>query len=328
VRQLITGGAGFIGSHLADKLAARGDEVVILDDLSTGSRRNIEPLIAGGKAELHVGSAEDTEVVEALIGRCDGCFHLASSVGVKLIVDQPLDSVLRTVRATDTVLSAAARLDTRLLFTCTSEIYGKSGGQPLREDSDRVIGPPTLSRWSYATAKAFGETLAYGYTRERGARMTVARLFNSVGPRQASAYGMVVPRFVRQALAGEDLAVYGDGSQSRCFTHVADTVDALVRLADADTTIGEVYNVGSADEMTIVELARRVIERTGANVGIRFVPYEEAYGEGFDELGKRRPDCDKIQSAIGWQARRTVDDAIDDVIAYEREPQRRLRAVA
>jgi UDP-glucose 4-epimerase len=301
---------------------------VILDDLSTGSRGTIEPLLAAGKAELHVESAEDPEVVDKLMGRCDGCFHLASSVGVKLIVDQPLESVLRTVRATDTVLTAAARHGTRLVFTSTSEIYGKSGGEPLTEDSDRVIGPPTLSRWSYATAKAFGETLAYGYTRERGARMTVARLFNSVGPRQASAYGMVVPRFVRQALAGEDLSVYGDGSQSRCFTHVVDTVDALVRLADSEATIGEVYNVGAADEVTIVELARRVIQRTGANVGIRFVPYEEAYGEGFEELGRRKPNCDRIESAIGWRPQRTVDDAIDDVIAYEREPQRRLRVVA
>lgn len=328
MRQLITGGAGFIGSHLADKLAARGDEVVILDDLSTGSRRNIEALLAAGRAELHTGRAEDPEAVDRLMSRCDGCFHLASSVGVKLIVDEPLDSVLRTVRATDTVLSAAARHGTRLVFTSTSEIYGKSDGQALREDSDRVIGSPTLSRWSYATAKAFGETLAYGYSREHGARMTVARLFNAVGPRQASAYGMVVPRFVRQALAGEDLTVYGDGSQSRCFTHVVDTVDALMRLADAETTVGEVFNVGSPNEVTIADLARRVIERTRADVGIRFIPYEEAYGDGFEELGRRKPNCDKIESAIGWRPDRSVDDAIDDVIAYEREPQRRLRVVA
>ena len=328
MRQLITGGAGFIGSHLADRLAARGDEIVILDDLSTGSRENVEHLIAASKAELHVGSAEDAELVGQLMGRCDGCFHLASSVGVKLIVDQPLDSVLRTVRATDVVLGAAAREETRLVFTSTSEVYGKSDGEPLREDADRLIGPPTLSRWSYATAKAFGETLAYGYARERGAQMTVARLFNSVGPRQASAYGMVLPRFVRQALAGEDLTVYGDGSQSRCFTHVADTVEALVRLADSEATVGNVYNVGSANELTIVELARRVIDRTGANVGVRLVPYDEAYGDGFEELGKRKPDCAKIESEIGWRAARTVDDAIDDVIAYEREPHRGLRAVA
>ena len=328
MRQLITGGAGFIGSHLADRLAGRGDEIVILDDLSTGSRANVEPLIAAGKAELHVASAEDDEVVDSLMRRCDGCFHLASSVGVKLIVDQPLDSVLRTVRATDTVLGAAARHGTRLLFTSTSEVYGKSDGTPLREDADRLMGSPALSRWSYATAKLFGETLAFGYAREHDSPMTVARLFNSVGPRQASAYGMVVPRFVRQALAGEDLSVYGDGSQSRCFTHVADTVDALIALADSETTVGDVYNVGSPHELTIVELARRVIERTGADVGVRLVPYDEAYGEGFEELGRRKPDCKRIESAIGWRPARTVDDAIDDVIAYEREPQRRLRVVA
>jgi UDP-glucose 4-epimerase len=328
LRQLITGGAGFIGSHLADRLSARGDEVIVLDDLSTGSRRNIEPLLAAGKLELHVEPAEDQEIVDALMARCDGCFHLASSVGVKLIVDQPLDSVLRTVRATDTVLTAAARHGTRLVFTSTSEIYGKSGGEALHEESNRVMGPPTLSRWSYATAKAFGETLAYGYARERDAPMTVARLFNSVGPRQSSAYGMVLPRFVRQALSGDDLTVYGDGSQSRCFSHVADTVDALVRLAESEATIGDVYNVGSANEVTIAELARRVIERTRARVGIRFVPYEEAYGEGFEELGRRVPSCERIEAAIGWRPTRSVDDAIDDVIAYEREPQRWLRAVA
>ena len=328
MRQLITGGAGFIGSHLADQLVARGDEVVLLDDLSTGSRGNVEHLLAAGKAELHVESAEDRDVVDTLMQRCDGCFHLASSVGVKLIVDQPLDSVLRTVRATDVVLTAAARHGKRLVFTSTSEIYGKSDGEPLVEHADRLIGAPTLSRWSYATAKAFGETLAYGYAREHGAPMTVARLFNSVGPRQSSAYGMVVPRFVRQALAGEDLTVFGDGSQSRCFTHVADTVEALVRLADSEATIGDVYNVGSANELTIVELARRVIERTRANVGVRFVPYEEAYGQGFEELGRRKPNGEKIERAIGWRPSRSVDDAIDDVIAYEREPRRRLRVVA
>lgn len=327
MRHLITGGAGFIGSHLADALVERGDEVIIVDDLSTGSRRNIEPLLAAGRAELYTHSADDAGLVDELMARSDRCFHLASSVGVKLIVDEPLDSVLHTVRATETVMAAAAQFGTRLVFTSSSEIYGKTAGQALHEDSDRVIGPPTLARWSYGTAKALGETLAYAYTRERGARMTVARLFNVVGPRQTSAYGMVLPRFVRQALAGEDLTVYGDGAQSRCFTHVADTVDALVRLGEADAAIGDVYNVGSSDEITIVELARRVIERAGSSSGVRFVPYDEAYGEGFEELGSRRSDCSKLHRLIGWRPTRTVEAAIDAVISYERQPHRRLRAV-
>ena len=315
MQHLITGGAGFIGSHLADALVARGHQVMVLDDLSTGRRENIQDLLATGMAELTVGSADDGPLVDALMAEADVCFHLASSVGVELIVDRPLESVLRTVRASDTVMSAANRHRTRLLFTSTSEVYGKSNGQPLREDADRILGPPSMSRWSYATAKAFGEILAYGYTRDRGARMTVARLFNSVGPRQSSAYGMVLPRFVEQALAGQDLTVYGTGGQSRCFTHVYDTVDALVQLVETERSIGNVYNVGSAEPMTILALANRVLARTGSRSYVRLVPYEDAYGEGFEELGRRRPDCTAIRDLIGWQPTRTVDDAIDDVIA-------------
>ncbi|MGH2950765.1 MAG: GDP-mannose 4,6-dehydratase [Solirubrobacterales bacterium] len=325
---MITGGAGFIGSHLADNLTARGDEVVILDDLSTGRRENVEHLLADGRARLHTESTLESGVVNKLMAEADTCFHLASSVGVKLIVDEPLDSVLRTVRGTDVVLGAAARHHTRLLFTSTSEVYGKSDGQPLGEHDDRIVGPPTKSRWSYSTAKVFGEVLAYGYTRERGATMTVARLFNAVGPRQSSAYGMVLPRFVRQALAGDDLTVYGNGAQSRCFTHVDDTVEALVELIETEAAIGNVYNVGAADQITIIELARRVVERTGSSSAIRLVPYEEAYSDGFEELGSRMPDCAEIERLIGWHPRRTVDDAIDDVIAYERDDVATLRAAA
>ncbi len=210
---LITGGAGFIGSHLADRLVARGDEVMLLDDLSTGRRENIEHLLADGSVELTVDSAQDPAIVDELMARADACFHLASSVGVELIVDYPLESVLRTVRSTDNVMAAAARHRTRLLFTSTSEIYGKSDGAPLREDADRVVGSPTMSRWSYSTAKVFGEILAYGYTQDGCAQMTVSRLFNAVGPRQSGAYGMVLPRFVRQALAGDSSA---SGQLLRC----------------------------------------------------------------------------------------------------------------
>lgn len=324
---LITGGAGFIGSYLADTLVARGDEVTILDDLSTGSRRNVEHLLGGGQAELIVESTLDAAVVDELMAKAESCFHLASAVGVKLIVENPLSSVIGTVRGTDIVMAAAARYRTPLLFTSTSEVYGKSGGEPLREDADRLVGPPTRSRWSYSTAKAYGEVLAYGYTRERGARMTVARLFNIVGPRQSAAYGMVLPRFVRQALAGKPLTVFGDGTQSRCFTHVQDIVEALVRLNETDAAIGNVYNVGSPEETSIVELARRVLDRSGSDAGLRFVPYEEAYGEGFEELANRRPDCSRVERLLGWKPTRTVDDVIDDVIAHEREAVGGLYAV-
>jgi UDP-glucose 4-epimerase len=322
LRHLITGGAGFVGSHLADKLAGRGDEVTILDDLSTGRIENVDALLDGGRARLVVESADDADVVDELMAGADACFHLASSVGVKLIVERPLDSVLRSVRATDTVMAAGARHRTRLLFTSTSEVYGKSNGRTLREDDDRLVGSPAVSRWSYATAKAFGEVLAHGYTREQGARMTVARLFNAVGPRQASAYGMVLPRFVRQALAGDDLTVYGDGTQSRCFTHVRDTVEALVGLIDTEAAVGGVYNVGTTEELAILELAERVLERTGSSSSVRMVPYEDAYAGGFEELGSRRPDCSRLERLIGWRPRRSIDDAIDDAIAGERAASR------
>jgi UDP-glucose 4-epimerase len=318
LRHLITGGAGFIGSHLADRLAARGDEVTILDDLSTGTRANVEALLADGRARLVTASTHDAGVVNELMAGVDTCFHLASSVGVKLIVEQPLDSVIRTVRGTDTVMAAAAEHRTRLLFTSTSEVYGKGAGRAFREQDDRLLGALETSRWSYATAKSFGEALAYGYTRERGARMTVARLFNAVGSRQAGAYGMVLPRFVHQALAGDDLTVYGSGTQKRCFTHVKDAVDALVSLIDADAAVGNVYNVGASKSVEIIELARRVIARTGSSSKPRLVPYEHVYGEGFEDVGGRRPDCTALERLTGWKPRRSIDEAIDDVIAWER----------
>jgi UDP-glucose 4-epimerase len=318
VIHLITGGAGFVGSHLADALADHGDEVVILDDLSTGRVENVRHLIDAGQTQLIEGSVLDATLVNELMAQADSCFHLASPVGVKLICSQPLDSILNMVRGTDVVMASAALYRTRLVFTSTSEIYGKNGGEALHEDSDRVIGPPTKSRWSYATAKVFGEILAHGYTHGEGARMTVARLFNTVGPRQSDAYGMVLPRFVRQALDGADLTVYGDGTQSRCFTHVHDTIGALVGLAESDDAIGEVFNIGDGQPISIAALARRVRERIGSDSAIRFVPYAQAYGDGFEELGRRRPDCRRIRNLTEWRPLRSVDDAIDDVIAYER----------
>jgi len=317
VRYLITGGAGFVGSHLADLLVARGDDVLVLDDLSTGNADNIAGAVASGQAELVEGSVCDAGLVDECMDAADACFHLASAVGVKLIVDRSVSSLGRSVRGAHVVTEGAHRLGRRLLFASTSEIYGKNGSDALGEHSDRVLGPPSIARWSYSTAKAVGEALTLGYHRERDADTVVARLFNTVGPRQTGAYGMVLPSFVGQALRGEDLTVYGDGSQSRCFSHVYDTSRALVMLMDEEGARGTAFNVGRSDEITILELAEKVIERTGSSSGITMVPYEEAYGEGFEELGRRRPDTAALEQMTGWRSTRDIDDAIDDVAAFE-----------
>lgn len=318
MRYLITGGAGFIGSHLTDALVARGDEVLVLDDLSTGRAENIADAVATGRAQFVEGSVCDEQAVDECLEWADACFHLASAVGVKLIVDRSVESLSRSVRGSQVVVEGAHRLGRRLLYASTSEIYGKNSVGGLTEDSDRVLGPPSIARWSYSTAKAFGEAIALGYHREREADNVVARLFNTVGPRQTGAYGMVLPRFVGQAIAGEDLTVYGDGSQSRCFAHVFDTTRALVMLMDEEGARGRAFNVGRSSEITIRDLAELVIARTKSSSGIRTVPYDEAYGEGFEELGRRRPDTTALEQMTGWRSTRGVEDAIDDLAAYER----------
>ena len=318
MKYLITGGSGFIGSHLSDRLTADGHEVVVLDDLSTGRIDNIEHLIRSGRVEFVEGSTTDEDLVFGLLESVDACVHLASVVGVSLVVDRPVDTLLSNIRGADVVLSAAAALRKRTLFASTSEVYGKNSNGALCEESDRVLGPIQKCRWNYATSKSFGEALALGYTQELGAENIVVRLFNTVGPRQTGMYGMVLPRFVRQAVTGQPVTVFGDGTQSRCFAHVYDTVDALVRLLDSDDAVGRVFNIGNDTEISIMGLARRVIARAGSRSEIHFVPYSEAYDEGFEELGRRKPDTGLLSSVTGWTAERTVDDAIDDVILYER----------
>ncbi len=317
MRHLITGGAGFLGSHLTDLLVQRGDHVLILDDLSTGRRENVAHQLSTGKVELVEGMTSDAPLVEQLMAEVDGCFHLASAVGVQLVCDKPLESLLRNVHGCDTVIGAAARHGVRLLFASTSEIYGKDSVGSLHEWSDRLLGPPQRGRWGYANAKVFGEMLAFGYASDQAARNVVVRLFNTVGPRQTGVYGMVVPSFVRQALAGQDLTVFGDGTQSRCFAHVFDVVRAIAMLFDDERADGQAFNIGVAMEITIAELAEKVIERTAASSRVRFVPFEDAYSSDFEELGRRKPDTAVVEALTGWRATLTIDDAIDDVIAYQ-----------
>lgn len=316
MRILVTGGAGFIGSHLVEALTARGDSVIVLDDMSTGSRANLAG--AGADVEVVEGSMLDARLVDDCMRSADQCVHLAAAVGMKLLMAQPLQTLQTNVRGNDVVIGAAARHARRLLFTSTSEVYGRNDEGPLAESADGVFGSPFRARWAYAISKSFGEALAYAHHRDNGSPMVVARLFNVAGPRQTGAYGMVLPRFVRQALAEERLTVYGNGVQSRCFTHVLDVTRALVLLGDAEEAVGNVYNVGSADEVSIIELARRVIERTGSGSEIELVPYDEAYGEGFEELWRRRPDTSNLERLTGWRPDLGIEKAIDDVIAFER----------
>ncbi|MEA2320226.1 MAG: UDP-glucose 4-epimerase [Solirubrobacteraceae bacterium] len=317
---LVTGGAGFIGSHLVQSLVGRGSRVVVLDDLTTGSRENLDHDWAAD-VEFVEGSTTDAELVERLVSETDVTFHLASAVGVQLVVSNPLDSLLKNVRGTDNVMGAIARHGKRLLFTSTSEVYGKNSSGALDEDADRVLGSPFKARWCYETSKAFGECLAHSLHREQGAAATVVRLFNTVGPRQTGRYGMVVPTFVRQALEGRPITVYGDGSQTRCFAHVFDSVRAILSLVDHPGSVGNVFNIGASMEIPIIELARRVIDHTESDSEIEFVAYDDAYDQGFEELGRRKPDTTAIRELTGWEPTLTVDDAIRDVIAHERARQ-------
>jgi len=319
LKYLITGGAGFIGSHLADALLARRDAVVILDNFSTGDARNVAHMVGDPRVQIQSGSILDDHLVRRLVDHSDAVVHLAAAVGVDLIVSQPLESLITNIRGTETVLDACAEAGRKVLISSTSEIYGKNVDAPLCEDADRILGSPFKSRWSYSTAKAVDEILAYAYWRERGTHSIVIRLFNCVGPRQTGAYGMVVPRFVQQAITGEDVTVYGDGEQRRCFCHVRDAVAALLLLMDNPDTAGHVYNVGSQEEVTVNELAHLVVEMAGSTSAITHVPYDIAYEEGFEDMMRRVPDVSRIRDLTGWQPTLTLEQTLADVIAYERD---------
>lgn len=315
---LITGGAGFIGSHLADALLARGDSVLALDDLSTGAEANVRHLFDHPGFELREGSILDHDLVSKLGNNVDVIVHLAAAVGVKLIVEHPLDSLLTNIRGTEIVLDAAAELGCKVLITSTSEIYGKNASGPLKEDDDRILGSPFKARWSYSTSKAVDEILARGYWRDRGTPTVVVRLFNTVGPRQTGAYGMVVPRFVHQALRGEPITVYGDGEQRRSFCHVSDVVTALLQLVDHPGAIGDVFNVGARNEVSINELARLILAATDSSSPVVHISYDVAYEEGFEDMERRIPDTGKLEALTGWRATRSLEDVIEDVIEHER----------
>lgn len=315
MRVIVTGGAGFIGSHLAGALVERGAEVVIVDDLSTGSLLNLEALIGHPAVTFLEGSVLDEALVDAVVAGADVVIHLAAAVGVKLVMERPLDSFVRNVRGTEVVIEAAERHGVKVMVASTSEVYGKNKSGVFDEGADFVYGPTTVTRWTYALSKATDEVLAHYHYLERGLPTVVLRFFNTVGPRQSPDFGMVLPRFARQAIAGEPLTVYGDGRQSRCFCHVEDTVAAIVALMDEPGAVGGIFNVGNTEEIAIIDAARTIIEKTGSPSAIELVPYFDAYGPGFEDIPRRAPDISAIHALTGWLPTRNVDEILDAVIA-------------
>jgi len=318
MKALITGGAGFIGSHLAERLVDRGDQVIVLDDLSTGSMDNIAHLTTRPGFEYRIGSALDAPLVSELVDRCDLTVHLAAAVGVRLIVDQPVRTIETNIQATEAVLKAAAKKARLVVLASTSEVYGKSTRLPFREDHDLQLGPTTHSRWAYACSKAMDEWLALAYARERGLPVIIARFFNTVGPRQTGRYGMVLPSFAAQALAGEPITVYGPGTQRRCFGHVRDTVEALLRLMEAPAAINDVFNIGATEEVTMNALAELVRDGAGSSSPIVHIPYADAYAEGFEDMSRRVPDVSKLERVTGFRPQTPLRVIIEDVLADQR----------
>jgi UDP-glucose 4-epimerase len=315
---LVTGGAGFIGSHLSELLLDDGWEVWVLDDLSTGSERNVAHLRDREEFHLVVDSVLKASVVNELVHRCDVVFHLAAAVGVRLIVEQPVHTLVTNIQGTENVLDHCNRFDKRVLVASTSEIYGdRTEPEALAEDSRRLYGPTTARRWAYAESKALDEFLALAYHQERGLDCVIARLFNTVGPRQSGEYGMVIPRFVSAALAGRPLEIHGDGTQTRCFCHVRDTIRALAALMESGAS-GEIYNVGSTERVTILDLADRVRELTRSSSEVVHVPYDRVYGQGIEDMLHRQPSVAKIESAVGWRPTRDLEEILRDVVEHVR----------
>ena len=315
---LITGGAGFIGSHLAETLLAEGHKVLVIDNLSTGRWKNIAPLAGHPKFHFARALIEEQVVLDRMASESRVIFHLAAAVGVKLVVEQPVHTIETNIKGTEHVLDAAQRYRCRTIVASTSEVYGKGLKVPFSEDDDVLLGPTSKSRWAYAASKMVDEFLALAYVSEYGADNVCVRFFNTVGPRQTGEYGMVVPRLVRQALRGESLTVYGDGKQCRCFCDVRDVVRALIGLAAQDLASGRVYNIGSTEEVSILSLAERVLKLTGSASKIRFVPFGEAYAPGFEDMQRRVPDITRINLLLGWQPTRNLDEILRSIIEYER----------
>jgi len=316
MRILITGGAGFIGSHLSDRLIADGHQITVLDNLATGRKENLTAHLGGGNLEFIEGSILDLPLLDGLIKDTEHIFHLAAAVGVFNIVNHPLDSLMTNIRGTENVLEAAHKYSKPVFVTSSSEVYGKNISDSLKETDDRILGAPVKLRWSYSEAKAIDESLAYAYWVEKKLETRIVRFFNTVGPRQLGAYGMVVPRFVQFALNNEPITIYGTGEQTRCFGHVLDGVDAVVRIAFAENTIGKVINIGNDFEISINDLAKKIIEQTNSKSEIVYVPYEEAYGDGFEDMERRVPNIELIKSLVGWEPKRDLSSMITDIANF------------
>ena len=313
---LITGGAGFIGSHLAEALLKRGDEVTIIDDLSTGGMKNIEHLVDNPNFHFAIETITNQTVMDRLVSECDMVYHLAAAVGVELIVSSPVEVIERNILGTEMVFKVSNRYKKKVLLTSTSEIYGKSENIPFKEDDDRLLGPTSKNRWSYSSSKAIDEFLALAYLKEKGLPVVIVRLFNTVGPRQTGQYGMVVPRFVKQAIGNEPITVYGDGGQSRCFAYVTDVVDAMIALANHPKAVGEIYNIGSDEETNISGLAMRVKEIANSKSEIIYVPYNKAYEYGFEDMRRRVPDLTKVKNLIGYSPKVSLNDILKAICDY------------
>jgi UDP-glucose 4-epimerase len=316
MKYLVTGGAGFIGSHVTDALIKRGDSVVVLDNLSTGNRKNIDHLVSNSSFKFVEGSILDLTVVDECVQSVDQVLHFAAAVGVFTIVDKPLESLMTNLKGTENILEAAHKHNKEVLIASSSEIYGKNASGVLHEESDRIVGSPLKSRWSYSEAKAIDESMAYFYYQEKKLAVRLVRFFNTVGPRQVGHYGMVVPRFVSAALENEPLTVYGTGSQSRCFCHVYDAVAGVLAVIGTDATLGEVFNIGNDEEITIENLAHEVIELTGSSSKIEKVLYEKAYNPGFEDMQRRVPDISKIKRIVGWSPKLSLDAIISDIATH------------